>query len=155
MRAVQTPEGIFCEACLPEAYLRHTTDVFTLHDDDQFETYPICEACGHKHVEVALTAVGEKYELETAGPRPGDLLLTQTGPALHLTELSVVDEAVIGVFNDLQMEYLQAWVKRHLRDHPGAVVWRMDYLGVVFIDEAWQHLDQVIPPRYLVNHRDR
>jgi hypothetical protein len=151
--AVQTPEGVFCRTCLPPHLAASPQVLFSLHGDEQLDAYPVCEACGAKHRVGSLTPLGDRFETEVSGPRPGDVLLTETGPALHLTELSICEEAVIGVFGAAQRPYLKDWLEGFLRRHAESRVWQVRHSGEVVLTDHRAAAEEALPMHCLVNRR--
>ena len=149
--AVQTPEGVFCEGCLPPALAQRKHELFTIHDDMAFDVYPVCEACGERFTDVVLDEAGTKYELEVRGPVQGDVLLTETGAGGFLIELSLVEDAVVAMFLPSQHERLRTWIQGYLRAHPSANVWADRYYGPLELDDTWSKPAEALDSAMMLN----
>lgn len=123
--ARNTPDGVYCAECTPQKWRDNTRQVFTIYPDNEVNAYPICVVCGRKHTYVALSDEGLKFELEVVGPTPGDVLLTECGPANALTEFSINEGELIGIYLPSQVKNLKDDVHKHLRKNPEATVWRV------------------------------
>lgn len=122
--AALTPDGVYCVDCVPDKWRRDYSQVFTIYPDSEHDSLPVCQACGRKHDYAALTLVGERFELEIAGPQPGDALLTECGPGNSLLEFSVCEGAFVGIYTPDQRAQLRRDVRDHLKG-THAVAWRV------------------------------
>ena len=135
--AVRTPEGVYCQDCLPLWLSVRSKDLFTIHHDEEFDEYPVCVACGERHDYPILSPRGERYQQELCGPQPQDVLLTETGPANALIELSLIEDSIIGVYRPDQRELLRQWLRQHLANRPSAVWFLRAEDGVPTLDDRW------------------
>jgi hypothetical protein len=149
--AVETPQGVYCEGCLPLHLAVRLKELFAVTDDMLFDTYPLCESCGKRHDYVQLTGAGEKYEVEIRGPVFGDVMLTNAGPGGQYLELSVVEDSVLALFRPDQREALRSWIQRYLLQNPEAIVWHTQYDGSLAIDESWSARSGEIDPAVALN----
>jgi hypothetical protein len=54
--------AVYCCGCLPEGVGALDEDVSPIFADSEWDSYPVCDACGAEHDYVGLTSYGQENQ---------------------------------------------------------------------------------------------
>lgn len=89
--AVTYEASVYCNSCLPEGISIDSDEVFPVFADSEWDYYPTCAICFHRHDYVGLTEDGVDYEAQYSEPDTEDIVIYSCGSLGGSTGVGVVD----------------------------------------------------------------